>query len=75
VSIKRGFKQVDRAADRLTGARLKRELLPVYKESLDEIRGQLGLLYEKYARDGKLSYSEVQKYNRLANLLLGSPEV
>lgn len=68
MSLARGFKQVDRVADQLTARRLKRELLPLYRESLDEIRKKLAALYESHAVDGALTYTEVAKYNRLANL-------
>jgi SPP1 gp7 family putative phage head morphogenesis protein len=39
-----------------------------YKEGLKNIRNDINLLYEKYAKDGKLSAADLSKYNRLTNL-------
>jgi len=39
-----------------------------YKEGLKNIRNDINLLYEKYAKDGKLSMADLSKYNRLTNL-------
>lgn len=36
--------------------------------ALKETRSKLGLIYEKYAVDGKLSYADMAKYNRLTAL-------
>ena len=61
------FVQSDRVADRLTATLIKEELLPAYRQSLDSIRAEVGLLYEKHAKDGVLSMSDVTQYNRLKN--------
>ncbi len=39
-----------------------------YKEGLKNIRKDINLLYEKHAKDGKLSTADLSKYNRLTNL-------
>jgi SPP1 gp7 family putative phage head morphogenesis protein len=39
-----------------------------YKIALDETRKKLALIYEKYSIDGKLSYADLVKYNRLTSL-------
>lgn len=39
-----------------------------YKEGLKNIRKDINLLYEKHAKDGKLSAADLSKYNRLTNL-------
>jgi len=39
-----------------------------YKEGLKNIRKDINLLYEKHAKDGKLSMADLSKYNRLTNL-------
>ena len=39
-----------------------------YKAGLTNIRKDINLLYEKYAKDGKLSMADLSKYNRLTNL-------
>ena len=39
-----------------------------YRQALKEIRNELTQVYEKYAIDGKLTYAEMSKYNRLTKL-------
>lgn len=39
-----------------------------YREGLTNIRKDINLLYEKHAKDGKLSMADLSKYNRLTNL-------
>jgi len=39
-----------------------------YKTALDETRSRLALIYEKYSKDGKLSYADMAKYGRLDSL-------
>ncbi len=46
----------------------ERQLTRAYLQSLREIRADMAVFVERYAVDGKLSYAEVQKYSRLANL-------
>ena len=60
--------RAEKIADRLTDNAVKKELLPAYKDSLDNVRKDLATLYEKYAKDGKLKMADVSKYNRLKNL-------
>ena len=68
MSLSRGFAQTDRIADRLTETIIRRRLLPAYRDSLNTIRGDLALFFEKYAADGTLDMADAAKYNRLANL-------
>jgi len=46
----------------------ERELIRAYTSSLKEVRGMIGLAYEKYGSSGSLSFAEMQKYNRLTDL-------
>lgn len=46
----------------------ERKILIAYKEALDDIRKTLGKIYEKYAKNGELTYAEMTKYNRLKSL-------
>jgi SPP1 gp7 family putative phage head morphogenesis protein len=39
-----------------------------YRVALEDIRDELRKLFDKYARDGVLTYAEMTKYNRLNNL-------
>lgn len=68
MTLERNFNQLDTVAERLTEQKIKRDLLPAYRDSLKEIRNKISVLYEKYAQDGQLSMADVSKYNRLANL-------
>jgi len=46
--------------------RAARDVLRVYREQLDTIRAEVGLLFERYAdSDGVLIMADVQKYDRL----------
>ena len=57
----------EKAADKLT-AQLERELIKAYAAGLKSIRAQIAEVYARYGTDSGLTYSEMQKYNRLANL-------
>lgn len=46
----------------------ERELLRNYKIALDDIRGKLALLYERYSVNGELTFAEMSKFNRMASL-------
>lgn len=46
----------------------ERLIIRSYKNALEEIRKEINFLYEKHAKEGKLSQSELSKYNRLTNL-------
>jgi SPP1 gp7 family putative phage head morphogenesis protein len=68
MTLQSDFTRADRVADRMTDTMVKKQLLPAYKQSLDSIRGDLALLYEKYSKDGVLRMADVSKYNRLRTL-------
>ena len=55
------------AIDKLYGP-VERQILRSYRAALDETRGYLGKLYEKYAKEGVLTHAEMSKYNRLQSL-------
>ena len=46
----------------------QKEIIKEFSRALKEMRGSLGLYYEKYSKDGVLTYSEMAKYNRLKAL-------
>lgn len=58
---------VNRVADKLT-TQTEKVVLNAYKESLDSMRLQMGKLYEKYSKNGSLTYAEMTKYNRLKSM-------
>ena len=68
MSLQKKFEQAARATDRYTDIIVKDRVYAAYKQSLDTVRQQTATLYEKHAKDGILSMSEVSKYNRLGNL-------
>ena len=68
MSLQNKFIQTDKVADRLTDAALKQRLRPAYKQSLDAVRKDVAIFWEKYAKEGVLSIEDAAKYNRLANL-------
>lgn len=58
--------------NRLLNRRLKgadKEIAKRYANTLNEIRKELSKLYEKYEQNGKLTYAEMAKYDRLTNLI------
>ena len=68
MTLQKKFEQAARATDRYTDIIVKDRVYAAYKQSLDTVRQQTATLYEKHAKDGILSMSEVSKYNRLGNL-------
>ena len=46
----------------------QKEIIKEFSRALKEMRSSLGLYYEKYSKDGVLTYSEMAKYNRLKAL-------
>lgn len=46
----------------------QKELLTFYVQAAKDVNREIAELYAKYSTGGTLSYSEVQKYNRLTNL-------
>ena len=68
MTLQKKFEQAARATDRYTDIIVKDRVYAAYKQSLDTVRKQTATLYEKHAKGGILSMSEVSKYNRLGNL-------
>jgi SPP1 gp7 family putative phage head morphogenesis protein len=62
-------KKLQRTLD-LLSAEIEKALYGYYKDSRETIKGYLADLYEKYSKDGILSYSDMTKYNRLDSLNL-----
>jgi SPP1 gp7 family putative phage head morphogenesis protein len=62
------FKESEKAIEQQQ-EQSEKEVLQAYRESLKEIRGEVGLAYEKYATAaGILLMAEMMKYKRLDNL-------
>lgn len=58
--------------NRLLNKRLKgadKDIAKLYANTLNEIRKELSKLYEKYEQNGKLTYAEMAKYDRLTKLI------
>lgn len=49
-------------------SKYKREVARALKESLDQIRAKMTVIFEKYSVDGKLSLANMTQYNRLNSL-------
>ena len=63
MNLRQEMEQADRAIDRLLNSR-NREVLSVYKESLENLKGLLSEFFEKYEKDGRLHYEDMAKYDR-----------
>ena len=46
----------------------EREVQKTLKRALDELRGKMAVIYDRYAVDGKLSKADMTRYNRYANM-------
>lgn len=44
------------------------ELVKAYRQAVREIRGELSLLYERYAVNGQLTLAQMTQYNRLSKM-------
>jgi SPP1 gp7 family putative phage head morphogenesis protein len=64
MSIKTELETARKAAERLQ-KRLERELIAKYKETNRELKLMFADLYRKYETGGKLTFVEMQKYDRL----------
>jgi hypothetical protein len=51
-----------------TEIEVERAVLKIYKKKLDEVRNEILKFFEKYERNGSLSYEEAVKWNRLQGL-------
>lgn len=67
MSLKNKFNQADKILDRKQ-KELEKQLIKEYAKSLKEIRAKMAEAYAKFGIDDKLTYAEMQKYNRLASL-------
>lgn len=46
----------------------EREVAKIWRDSLSQIRAEMGSIYEKYAQNGILTRAEMTRYNRLTTL-------
>jgi SPP1 gp7 family putative phage head morphogenesis protein len=46
----------------------EREVAKIWRDSLSQIRAEMGSIYEKYAQNGLLTRAEMTRYNRLTTL-------
>ena len=60
-------KSVQAALDKIQSA-AEREMLGNYRAVLEEFRGQLASLFERYSADGILTHAEMTRYNRLLRM-------
>jgi len=60
-------KQIWNELEKIEDVAIK-ELKKNYTQTLDSIRQELANIYEKYAKDGKLTKAQMTKYNRLSKL-------
>ena len=67
MTMLRYFNQRDKVTDRMVDQHMK-HLAEEYKRANVSIRKQLETIHRKYSVNGELSYAEMTKYNRLANL-------
>jgi hypothetical protein len=44
-------------------------LLSEYKISYNELKSKIAVIYQKYSKNGKLSFDDMQKYSRMKNLM------
>lgn len=62
------IRRIESVTDRMTDAQV-RQLMRAYRDSLNEVQGQLSAAFVKYADPlGEATYTELVKYNRLARL-------
>lgn len=67
-NLNKSEEQINRLLDKLIKDADK-EIAKQYANTLNEIRRELTKLYEKYEVDGKLTYAEMAKYDRLTKLI------
>ena len=72
-AVQKGFNLMSRISREMS-ENTKKELVRAYKRSLKNVKGELQAIYEKYEKDGKLTYAEMTKYNRLKKLFDGVNE-
>lgn len=64
------WEELHEKAEKVT-KEVEKNILRYYKTSLDEIYDIIGKMFRKYEKKGKLTYSEMAKYNRLQKLHKG----
>jgi len=67
MSLDRKFNALDNMTDKQL-RELERILKAQYRTSLSEVQAEIAKVYVKYGTRGFLTYSEMQKYNRLSSL-------
>lgn len=60
--------KVKRISDTMT-AETEKRMVREYKSALVDLKSQMARIYEKYEVDGKLTYNEMAKYNRLESMI------
>ena len=59
---------VGRISEKMS-ADTERKLIKEYRAALVDMKLKMSKIYEKYERDGVLSYNEMMKYNRLGSMM------
>lgn len=54
--------------DRISDQTIK-TLLSEYKKSFEELKSKVSVIFEKYSKNGVLTFDEMQKYNRMTSLM------
>ncbi len=67
MTLEKDFIKIDKNYEILT-AQKEKEIALAYKKSLEQLRYEIGKLYEKYEVNGKLTFNEMNKFERLDNL-------
>ncbi|MDW7673188.1 MAG: phage minor head protein [Bacillota bacterium] len=67
MSLDENMEQANSVIGKLT-EEVAKEIVQAYARSLKKIRAELAVIYAKYGIDSKITWSEMQKYNRMANL-------
>lgn len=67
MSIDKELKAADIIADKYLKD-MERQITRAYKETLSELKKVFAEIYSKFEKGGKLTYAEMQKYNRYKNM-------
>lgn len=67
MTLEKDFIKIDKKYELLT-AKSEKEIALAYKKSLESLRNHVAKLFEKYETGGKLTFVEMNKFERLANL-------
>ena len=66
-STQKGFNLMSRISRNMSN-NTRNQIIKAYKKSLKDLKNNLEVIYTKYQVDGKLTYAEMTKYNRMKNL-------